>query len=211
MKSPKFLAVIAVAGVAIAGFLVWKQFSAPRVNLRPSAAVGEVVADEATKLLGGKGTVVLVSREPPKDGPDANGEKIDSFKTAIRQRNGIKLHTSEWLTRPPVGTMDTGVASQEELLAALEKNGEANALILLAGLPPLSPALQEKFKAVKLLAVCGYSVNVKRWLESKSLAVVVVPRFSDPPADAPPPKTPREWFDREYQLFTPETISLLPY
>mgnify|MGYP001577986432 FL=1 len=105
------------------------------------------------------------------------------------------------------------MVTPEQFVAALEKNPDVNAFLVLAGLPPFSQPLADKLTArsVKLLAVCGYSADVRRWLESKALAVAIVPRFDDPPAGTPAPKTAKDWLDREYQLVTPETLSLLPY
>jgi hypothetical protein len=62
-----------------------------------------------------------------------------------------------------------------------------------------------------VVAVCGYGPNVRRWLESKTLSLAVVPRLDDPPAGAAAPKTPRDWFDREYQTVTPANLAQMPY
>ncbi len=204
---------IAVAAVVIAILLLWRQFSSPTMNLRPSAAVGAVLAEEVGRLLGGRGTVVVISRQAPTDGPNADRERIDAFASALKRRATLRLAATEWLPRPPLGTMDLGVVAPHQFVAALEKHPGANAFLVLAGLPPFSQPLAEKLtvRSVKLLAVCGYSADVRRWLESKALAVAIVPRFDDPPAGTPAPKTAKDWLDREYQLVTPETIGLLPY
>jgi len=213
MKSKKLLATLAILACGLAAFIFWRQSSDPSVSLEPSAAVGEVLAEEISRLLGGKGTVVLLSRQPPKEGPDANRERIESLEAALKRRPTLRLAAPDWLPRPPVGTMDLGVVTPEQFMAALDKNPEANAFVVFAGLPHYSQALAGKVnqRSVKLVAVCGYRGDVRRWLESKALAIAVVPRFDDPPANAPAPNTPKAWFDREFQMFTPETLSRLPY
>ena len=184
----------------------------PGVQLVP-AAVGEVLAGEVGRLLGGRGTVVLLSRQPPQDGPNANRERIEGFSSAMKRRPTMTLAPTEWLPRAPLGTMDLGVVSPEQILAALEKNPRANAVVIFSGLPPYSPLLAEKVAArsLILMAVCGYTVEVRRWIESKALAVAVVPRFDDPPTGNRAPKSAQEWFEREFQLVTIETIGRLPY
>lgn len=213
MKSVKALAAALTLVGAIAGWLIWKSLSAPAVNLRPSAAVGEVLASEVDRLLGGKGQIAIVSRQPPATGPHANRERIESFTGALKSRPGLTLATANWLPSPPAGVMDLGTVSEEQLLAAFENHREARAFLILAGLPPFSPAVAEKMKArsLHLIAVCGYSAHVRRWLEAKALAVAVFPRMGELPAGSPEPRTAQDWFDREYQLATPERMGQLPY
>jgi hypothetical protein len=110
--------------------------------------------------------------------------------------------------------MDLGVVSPEQILAALEKNPSANAFVIFSGLPPYSHLLAEKVAArsLILMAVCGYNAEVRRWIESKALAVAVVPRFDDPAATGKrTPKSAQEWFECEFQLVTIETLGSLPY
>ena len=213
MKSKQLIAALVVLVAIAAVLLLWRRSSDSTVNLRPSAAVGEVLAEEVGRLLGGNGKVVLFTRQPPADGPDANRERIESFEAAIRRKGNLKLAAPEWLPMPPRGAMDLGVVGPDQILTALDKNPDANAFLVIAGLPPCSSALVEKLAArsIKLVAVCGYTADVRRWLESKALAVAIVPRFGDLPPGTPAPKTAKDWFDREYQLFTPETTGQLPY
>ena len=109
--------------------------------------------------------------------------------------------------------MDMGGVTEEQFLAAAEKYPDAKAIVVFGGLPPCSQALAEKLNAgsLKAVAVCGYGPTVRRWLESKALAIAVVPRMEDLPAGTPAPKTPQEWFQREFEIITPETVGQRPY
>ena len=75
MKSNKIKVALALTGIVLAGLLFWRQTSKPTVNLRPSSAVGEVLADELGRLLGGKSQVVVIGRSASRDGVDARGEQ----------------------------------------------------------------------------------------------------------------------------------------
>jgi hypothetical protein len=213
MKPRKFLASLAVVAILAAGFVLWLQLSGPRVNLRPSSAAGEVLAEEMNRLLGGAGQVVILSRQNSREGPDANRERVASLTAALQRHAALKLAATEWVPRPPGAMMDLGAVTQEQFLAATEKHPGAKAVVVFAGLPPWSQALKDKLSArsQRLVAVCGYGPNVHRWLESKALAIAVVPRLSELPAGTPEPKTTREWFQREFELITPETVGRLPY
>jgi len=66
-------------------------------------------------------------------------------------------------------------------------------------------------RSLQLVAVCGYGPTLRRWLESKALAIAVVPRIGELPAGTPAPKTTREWFQREFEIITPESVGRMPY
>ena len=212
MKSNKSRVLLAVLLCPAAVFLCWWQFSSRKVNLRPSAAAGEVIFGEVARLAGGNGNVVLVSRPLKKGEPDANGERVTSFSDALRRQPAFKL-TTEWAPPPPKAVMDLGAITPEQFLTAVDKNPEANVLVVFAGLPACSQDLAGKVnsRSLKMIAVCGYGPIVRQWLESKALSLAVVPRFDDPPAGTPPPKTPKDWFDHEYQIITPADLAQLPY
>jgi len=213
MKKNKFTAAAALALIAIAIFLLWRQFSTPRVNLRPSSAVGEVLADELGRMLGTTGRVVLIGRGSSRDGGDASSQQIASLQTALKRRALTQSTVTEWLPRPPAGTMDLGGVSPEQFLELIDKNKDANSFVVFAGLPPLSQDLAAKIAArsLKLLAVCGYNANVRHWLEGRALLVAVVPRPDDLPAGTSPPQSPIDWFRREFQMLTPENVGQLGY
>lgn len=213
MKSKKLIVTLAVVAILGAALLLWRQIAGPRVNLRPSAAVGEVLAEEVGRLLGGPGEVVILSRQVLREGPDATRERIDSLTAALQHHGTLKLAATEWVPRPPASTMDMGAVTAEQLLAAAEKHPSAKAVVVFAGLPPCSQPMVDKFtsSSLKLVAVCGYGPTVRSWLESKALAIAVVPSMEELPAGTPAPKTTREWFAREFEIVTPETLGRMPY
>ena len=84
-------------------------------------------------------------------------------------------------------------------------------VVVFAGLPPCSQLLVDKLAggSLKLVAVCGNSPMVKEWLEAKALALAIVPRMEDLPPGTAAPKTARDWFQREFEIITPETAGRL--
>ncbi len=211
MKSSHTKLVLALVALAFAALLFWRQSSRPAVNLRPSNAVGEVLADEVSRLLDGKGRIVLVGRSASRDAVDARSAQITSLQAALKRRGSPQVAATEWLPRPPVGTMDLGGVNPEQLLELIDKNKDASAFVIFAGLPPLSQDLASRLTArsLKLLAVCGYSPTVRRWLEARALSVAVIPRSEDLPPGTPTPKTPRDWFQREFEMITPDNLAQL--
>ena len=208
MKTNKIIASLAVMIIGFAAFMLWRQFPRPTINLRPSNAVGEVLAGEVLRMLGRRGKVVLIGRSASRDGGDASSEQITSLQAALKRRVAPSVVATEWLPRAPVGTMDLGGIAPGQFMEQIDKNKDAGAFVVFAGLPPFSQELAAKLAArsLKLLAVCGYSPNVRHWLEARTLAVAVVPRSDDLPAAASAPKTAADWFDREFQIVTPENV-----
>jgi len=213
MKSKKLVLAVALVAILVAGYILWRQFSAPAVNFRPSAAAGEVLADEVSRLLGGSGEVLIIARQTSREGTDAMGQRVASFAAALGRGTKLQLTATEWIPRAAGGMMDLGGVSQEQLETALEKNSTVNLAVVFAGLPPYSPGLAEKLTArsQKLVAVCGYGPTVRSWLDAKALELAVVPRLGDPPATTAAPKTAKEWFEREFQIVTPANVGQMPY
>ena len=156
---------------------------------------------------------MIVSRQIAHEGPDATRERVASLTAALQHHATLKLAAAEVVPRATGGMMDVGAVTDEQLLTAMEKNPEANALVVFAGLPPCTQPLVDRLssRSLKLVAVCGYGPTARRWLESKALAIAVVPRIGDLPAGTAAPKTTREWFQREFEIITPETVGRLPY
>ena len=213
MKSKPLIVVCAVVVIALALLMLRWQFTAPVTNLRPSTAAGDVLAEETARLLSGKGTVVVIGRAPPRESQTAGSEQVASFEVALKRRGSLKIAATEWLPRAPGPRMSAPALTEEQLLALIEKNPEAGAVVVFTGLPPVTKPLADKIAArsLKVLAVCGYSVQVRRWLEKQALAVVAVPRFSELPPGTPAPKTVKDWFAQEFELLTPESVGRLPY
>ena len=212
MKSRKVLISLVVVAVLGSAVILWRHFSGPQLNLKPSAAAGEVLAEEIGRLQGGPGKVVIIGREVSKDGTDAAGQRVVSLTQALQAHKALKLAATEWIPRP-AGMMDLGGVSLDQLLGVIDRNADATVFVIFAGLPPYSQPLLDKLAArsLKMVAVCGYGPEVRRWLDAKALAMAIVPRFEDVPANTPPPKTTREWFQREFEIVTPETVGRLPY
>lgn len=209
---------LALAAAALAGFLVWRKAARPQLNSKPSAAVGEVLADEITRLLSDGGKVVLIAQARDKNAPEADGERVASFQAALSRRKSPQLTAVEWLPRPPRSQramlgMTGQSLTEPQLIALVDQHPEANAFVIFGGVPWLSPAGIQKItgRSLKLVVVSGYSPTLRQLLQARVVALAVVPRFADLPPETPSPKTAADWFQREYESLTPETLGRAPY
>ena len=115
MKSKPLTITLALLAILGAAFLFWHQFAGPRVNLKPSAAVGVILAEEVGRLLGGAGEVVILSRQVTHEGPDATRERVASLTAALQHHATLKLAPTEWVPRPPPGAMDLGAMAETKV------------------------------------------------------------------------------------------------
>ena len=211
-RTKRAMAAVVVLAAALVAFVVWQQRSSPKANFHPSDALGEVLASEVSRLATGA-TVAVIARASAKDARTSGGRQISSFEAAVRRQAGLQLAATEWLPPEAAGMMAGGGVTAEQLSGLVEKHPDANVFVIFAGLPPLSPALAGKLKArsVTSIAVCGYGPNARSWLEARALATAVIPRLTELPAGTPAPRTPTDWFQREFELVTPENVGRLPY
>lgn len=202
-----------VSALVLILLLIFRHRSGPAMDLHPNSALAEILAGEAGSVMGGEGKVVVIGRADDKGSETAGGHQILSFEAALNKSSSLKLVATEWLPPETSHMMRSGAITGDQLLGLIEQYPETQELVVFAGLPPLSPAITEKLKVhpVKLLAVCGYSLNTKAWLQAGYLAAAVVPRFTEIPPGSPDPKTTQEWFAREFVMLTPDAASEWPY
>lgn len=146
-----------VVAVAV-GFIVWRKAASPQHNSKLSAAVGEVLAEEITRLLGEGGKVVLIAQARDKSAPEADGERVASFQAALSRRKSPQLAAIEWLPRPPRSQramlgMTGQSLTEPQLIALVGQYPEANAFVIFGGVPLLSPAGIQKIteRSLKLV------------------------------------------------------------
>ncbi|HWQ91662.1 MAG TPA: hypothetical protein VN673_08320, partial [Clostridia bacterium] len=111
MNNKVYIVPFALAAIVLTLFTLRRNLSGPAMNLRPSTALGEVLAEETARLVGRTGKVVAIGRASARDEKSSGGEQITSFASAITRHGSLKLAETEWLPRAPVGTMDLGGAT----------------------------------------------------------------------------------------------------
>ena len=67
------------------------------------------------------------------------------------------------------------------------------------------PAQHPKIVVMQLSLLGG-----KTLLRDQLVAVIIGPRIGPPSEDTAQPKTPRQWFDRYYRVYTAQNIDILP-
>ena len=203
----------ALAAIVISLILGVRHFL-PRwskVDLTPSTALGEVLAEEVGALLDNSGTVVLVT-------PDADSwgkghvagwkrARVDSFKRHLAKKTRLKIKAVAQVAIDAESRMPGRPTwTAEELLQILQKHGDCGALVTFIGLPPLSlEALQSQGDALpKLVVVCDSGVemaSVNLLLQAGKVQLAVSPRALIPLADETVELSSRQLVERNFQIF----------
>jgi len=186
----------------------------PKINLKPFLAIGQITAEETSKLLSGKGKVVLVVMDTGKYQSKPLESQIETFKRTLEKQNGVILVAIEKLEMNDLMMAGPEMGLPGELyLKILQQHPDVDAIVSFVGAPRLSDDQIDELgeKIPKLVAVVGMPMGLKRYFEDQLIQVAIVPRFEPQPQGGKKPETLREWFDQTYTVVTTENYSSLPF
>lgn len=187
---------------------------APKINTAPFVGIGETAAEQAAKLLDGRGEVVLVVMDLGQAKQQTMVKlPAETFRDRIRKYPQIRVSTIETV-QPKMETMlAPGVFwSADEFLACLNKHALADLIVTFVGVPALKPEQIAELpkRRPKIIDASTSSMNARPLIEAGIVQVALGPRFQPQEANAPEPKTPREWFERYYAVYTKDNVEVLP-
>ena len=204
----------AVIAIAISGGVLYKFFAKPRsVDAATQSlfdAYTQVAAQEVSRLLGGRGGVVVLMWGPPADDArDPNGPPVVQAFCRALPRFGLRLLAKEQVAPVPEGYDIVWTA--ENYRSALERYPQAAALVSFVGDPQLSAENIHELPAhrPRLIVVRGGKVEAARKLFELGILDGAVLPCMEAPANDRPPKSAREWFDRFYLFVTPQSAAEL--
>ena len=200
--------VMMVAAVSLLYFSLHQ--SPPKVEPRPAEGLGQVLAEEAAKLLGG-GRVTLITWDlTTLKNPTAELQMKSFYKAArkanltLASTNAIKLDPLR-LVRVPSG----------DFLEILKKQSDSDVIVSFLGPPLLNSEQRSKLgdRKPRVVALCSggmpRQIDLKELFAQNLLQVGIISRPA--PAPEPPPSSnPRDWFDHFYQVITSANLSDLP-
>jgi len=212
MTKAKEILLLSGSLAAIIGSCLWiyfTQFAQPAFNVPLHQRVGEVLAQETARLIHTQGQVVVVTMDASKE-PELKAQ-MQIFEKTLKKLGPISIKEL------PVETDDkphyrTGAGlSSRRFLRILKKSATADAIVSFIGAPRMTEEeLAQVDKAPKFVAECRSPDRIKRLFDKKLLQVAVVNRFEYPAPVKHNPKTPKQWFEKYYQVVTAENASILP-
>lgn len=209
--------VIVAAVVAILGSFVSIYLNragrSPRIVLNSYQALGEVAAEETSKLLDQKAKVVIIAYDTKVNSNPVEEAKLKAFGDRLKT-GGITISSTEKFKLTPMERMATGGAvPRERFLQILESHPNVDAIVLFVAFPPLTETDLDRLErnGPKLVLISGYMPGYKNLLSARVVQLAIVPRFDSAAERIKQPQTLRQWFDRDYVIITPDNLATLPY
>jgi hypothetical protein len=198
--------------VAIAGSAAWiyyREFKAPKHNVALHQRVGEVMAEQAAKLAGSKGRLVVITI-PTGNEPELRTQ-LEAFRKALKKLGDydLKEHELETKDQPKYG-LGMGLSGRR-FVRAVKNNPKADAIVSFVGAPKLAEEeLTELTKVPKFLAETRSPDNLPKLFEKRIIQVAVVSRFYFPAPGPIKPKTTEDWFNKRYQIIAADSVKTIP-
>ena len=199
--------------LAIAGSAFWTyrtQFAAPKFNVVLHQAVGRAMAEETSRLLEGKGKVVLVAMVFAKV-PELRVQ-IEEFEKTLHSLGAVTIKQTYNLETEGKAKYGLGSGlSGRRYVRIVNKNTDARAFVSFVGAPRLTDEEvgQLKIKPM-LIAEARSAEKLKPLFESGLLHAAIVGRFQFPSPIEGKPATPRQCFDQRFQIVTAANAGSLP-
>ena len=200
------LLVTAVAGVSI----YRTQFAAAQFNLPLHQGIAQVLAEETARLTTNRGQVVVIAIETGNQ-PELRAQ-LEEFERALRRFPHITIKETYKLETEGRAKYGLGSGlSARRFVRIVNKNLNAEAFVSFVGAPEMKDVNRQELKRTPLFVAETRSCDeLKALFDAKILHAAVVPRFEFPAPVEDTPRTPRAWFDKQYQLVRSQDAARLP-
>ncbi len=207
------LTAIAAIGViaAACSWIYFGQANAAKHNIILHQRVGEVLAEQTVELIGTKGKVVTIAIAT-KEWPELKTQ-IEAFNKRLATLGKFEVRDYEMDTKDqPKYGVGTGLSARR-YIRTVKKNENADVFVSFIGAPKMDEAERAELEAgkkPKLIAESRGTDNLIKLFKHELIHIAVASRYQYPSPGPENPKTPDEWFTKQYQIVTPKTANTLP-
>jgi len=199
--------VLAIATSAT--WIYYREFKAPKHNVRLHQRIGEVMAEQTARVLGPKGKVLLLII-PTGSAPELETQ-LQAFHRTLAKLGNYDLKEHEFDTRDQAKYGVGSGLSGRRFLRAIKNNPTADALVSFVGAPKLSDEeLAQLTRMPKFIAETRSAEDLPKLFEKQIIQVAVVSRFVFPAPGPQKPRTPQELFDKRYQVIAADSVATIP-
>ncbi len=198
--------------VASASFLIVRYVGLPpKIDARPHIGIGQVLAEQAAKLAGTGGRIVLVAPDTSVFRYPGSEVQLEAFHSSLRKA-GLTIAATNWVKLDPDRPLRVPPGDFMELL---RKQSDSDVVVSLMGPPTLNPDQKAKLgqKHARIVALCAgdmpKQINLQNLFEENLLHAAVVSRAS-PSLNGPLSDDPQKWFEYLYQVVTARNVADLP-
>jgi len=203
----KCLATGAIVAIIASALCIYYTQSRPtQLNIPLHQAVGEMLAETTSRLVGPHGSVLIVTVNSSQI-PELKIQ-IDSFERHLKQLGNITVKDTLKLDpgdnpkyRPGSGL------SAKHFLKIAQNNTGVDAIVSFIGAPQLTDDEIAAMKPIpKFIAETHSPERLQNLLQKNILQVAIVPRYEFPAPVPKKPRTNREWFDHYFQVIARATV-----
>jgi len=206
-------ALIAIASLLViagsASWIYYREFKAPKHDVGLHRRVGEVMAEQAVKLVGTKGRLVLITipigREPELK------TQLEAFRRTLKKLGDYEIKEHELDTKDQAKYGLGAGLSGRRFVRTVKNNPKANVIISFVGAPKLSDEeVAELTKMPKFIAETRSPDHLPKLFDKQIIQIAVASRFVFPAPGPRKIKTPQQWFDKRYQIVAADSVSTIP-
>ncbi len=202
------VSVACMVAIGLSAYSILRQSKAPSHNQALHQYVGKTMAEQAARVAGQKGRVVYITI--PTRGEPELATQLEAFRQELKKLGDFELDEQELDTKDqPKYGLGNGLSGRR-LVRTANKHQDAAVLVSFVGAPDLTDQeIGELKKVPKFVAQTRSPDHLPKLFDRKILQVAIVSRFIFPSPGPESPSTPQEWFDKRYQLITPDLATNL--
>ena len=218
MMQRKLIISIASLILVIALWAIKRQLwsTLPQLNPVRIVSLGQVLAEETVQAVADHGHIVAVITAQYQQSSNPLREEFTSFQSELKKHRAVSLAAIEVVPEDLDEMVLGNGCSSAQLQAILLKHATADAIVFLIDLPEWSHLHARRItpppgQAKMIVALNGTAPTKSAYggyFANGFLTVLIGARSG--PGPVAPPKTPREWFDKYYQIYTPQNSDTLP-
>ena len=195
--------------LACAFWIYYREFRAPKHNVKLHQRVGEIMAEQTATVVGRKGQVVLLFI-PTRNEPELRTQ-LEAYRKALKKLGDYQLKEYELDTKDqPKYSLGSGLSGRR-FVRTVKKNEKADIFVSFVGAPGLSDEeVTQLGKAPKFIAESRSPDHLPKLFARNLIQVAVVSRFVFPAPGPHKTKTPQQWFDKHFQIITANAVKLIP-
>ena len=207
-----------VLALALVALWFWSRSDVVRVPQAETKGIqsglGQVLAAEVAKVAPAHGRVVVITVFTPAQLKARSNYLWNTFASELEKRS-LSITSERVLNNAwDSGSLTADRAAFRELL---DRHATADALVFLVDLPEwgqMVAVLPSQSTGPKIIALDSIRQQMKPryggYFTSGMVAALIATRSVPAAAPVAQPKTPREWFDKFYQIYKPQNFEALP-
>jgi hypothetical protein len=189
-------------------WIYYREFRAPKHDVRLHQRIGEVMAEQTARLVGPKGSLVIITI-PTASEPELKTQ-LEAFRRALKKLGNYEIKDHELDTKDQAKYGLGSGLSGRRFVRTVKNNLKTDAIVSFVGAPKLSDEeISQLAKMPKFIAETKSPDHLPKLFEKELIQVAVASRFVFPAPGPQKPRTPQEWFDRRYQIVAADSAKMI--